>query len=137
MDNLERSAVILKALGHPLRLQIVAELRREGEACVCHLEHCLGQRQATISQQLARLREAGLVIDRRAGMNVYYALADESIPAVVDTARAAAVALAPGRERRRTVRPLAEPATSVCPCPRCQGRSYSNEPETLPEANRA
>ena len=78
MDGYDQVAEIGKALGHPVRLQILQVLREE-EACVCHLEAILGQRQAYISQHLMRLREAGLVVDRREGMNVFYSLANEAI----------------------------------------------------------
>ncbi len=66
-----REAELFKALGHPIRLQILSVLAQE-EACVCHLEARLKMRQAYLSQQLAVLREAGLVAERRMGTYVYY-----------------------------------------------------------------
>ena len=54
MDGYEQTAEMMKALSHPTRLQILEVLSEEGESCVCHLENRLGQRQAYISQQLAR-----------------------------------------------------------------------------------
>ena len=65
-----------KALGHPVRLQILDILRR-GEVCVCHIEAVIGRRQAYISQQLMALRDAGLVESRQDGLRVYYQLADD------------------------------------------------------------
>lgn len=64
-----------KGLAHPTRLQIL-DLLREGEMCVCHIEAALNKRQAYISQQLMALREAGLVENRRDGLQVYYRLAN-------------------------------------------------------------
>jgi ArsR family transcriptional regulator len=122
MDRYEQTAEILKALGHPLRLQILEELRREGEACVCHLEARLGQRQATISQQLARLREARLVTDRREGMNMYYALADESISALLDEAQRAAEQIRSVEPRKVAPQQPASRGMAECPCPKCQQR---------------
>ena len=58
MSQYQLTATIMKALVHPVRLQILQVLR-DGEACVCHLEAVLNQRQAYISQQLMRLRDAG------------------------------------------------------------------------------
>jgi DNA-binding transcriptional ArsR family regulator len=118
MDGHERTAAIAKALGHPIRLQILEELREE-EACVCHLEHVLGQRQAYISQQLARLREAGLVVDRREGLNVFYALADPSIGALLDAAYQSAQAIAGAEGQTLDFHPLASADSSPCPCPKC------------------
>lgn len=53
-------AVILKALAHPTRLQIVAELLA-GTRCVTDMEDILPASQANISQHLAVLRHANLV----------------------------------------------------------------------------
>ena len=116
MDGYEQLAAIMKALGHPVRLQILDELS-QNDSCVCHLEHVLGQRQAYVSQQLTRLRAAGLVTDRREGMNVYYSLADTSIVLLLE-------------EARRTLDSFSDPAYdfdlpepgSPCPCPKCQER---------------
>jgi ArsR family transcriptional regulator len=118
MDGYERTAAILKALAHPVRLQIVAVLRQE-EACVCHLETVLHQRQAAISQHLARLRDAGLVVDRREGMHVFYTLRDESIGALVDAAQHTAVSLGKAGVEPLVFRSFAVPHPG-CPCPRCQ-----------------
>lgn len=85
MDDLpyERVAAFFKALGHPAWLLILAELR-QGEACVCHLEALLGKPQAYVSQQLAVLRSAGLVRDRRDGQRVYHAITDDRVPPILD-----------------------------------------------------
>ena len=83
----ERQAQIFRALMHPTRLAIL-ELLRDGEVCVCHLTAALSCRQAYISQQLAILRAAGLVDDRREGWNVYYWVAEQKVFALLDTVRA-------------------------------------------------
>jgi DNA-binding transcriptional ArsR family regulator len=88
MDSYTQLSDMMKALGHPVRLQILHVLRAD-EACVCHLEAVTGQRQSYISQQLMRLRSAGLVVDRRDGLNVYYSLADESVAELLDSAERA------------------------------------------------
>jgi DNA-binding transcriptional ArsR family regulator len=116
MDGYERLSDIHKALGHPVRLQILEVLRVEGEACVCHLEAALGQRQAYISQQLMRLRDAGLVIDRRDGLNVFYSLADDAVGALLDAARDAGESLA-GEPLAFADPDDLHPA--VCSCPKC------------------
>jgi ArsR family transcriptional regulator len=63
MDAYEYQAALLKALAHPVRLQIL-DILRDGEQCVCHIEAVLGLRQAYILQQLMLLRKAGLLADR-------------------------------------------------------------------------
>ncbi len=101
-------ARLLKILTHPARLEILSILR-DGEHCVCHMEAHLGFRQAYISQQLAILREAGLIQDRRDGWNIYYRVSDPKVYAILDAAQAMAGAEStPG------------PKESVpCPCPMC------------------
>jgi len=71
----ENAASFLKALSHEGRLMILCHLI-SGEKSVTALETLLGQRQAAVSQQLARLRLEGLVSCRREGKTIYYALAD-------------------------------------------------------------
>ena len=68
--SLESLAVFLRAISQPVRLEILLAIGT-GEACVCHLEAVIGQRQAYISQQLMALREAGIVKSRRDGRNIY------------------------------------------------------------------
>ncbi|MFM8319299.1 MAG: ArsR/SmtB family transcription factor [Chloroflexota bacterium] len=67
-------AGLFKALSQPVRIEILLAIG-SGEACVCHLEAALGQRQAYISQHLMALREAGLLEARRDGRFIYYRLA--------------------------------------------------------------
>jgi DNA-binding transcriptional ArsR family regulator len=123
LDGYEQVAALTKALAHPVRLQILQILRTEGEACVCHLEALLGQRQPYISQQLMRLRDAGLVVDRREGMNVFYALADERIASVLDAALEAVQTLAATGGETLTFPIFDRIDTRTCPCPNCQSQA--------------
>lgn len=85
----EPLAAFFKALAHPERLSILA-LLSDGEYCVCEMAARLGQRQAYISQQLAVLRQAGLVTCRRAGWQIVYRLTDRRILGLVADAQAIA-----------------------------------------------
>ena len=109
----------MKALAHPARLQILEVLRSDGECCVCHIEIILGQRQAYISQQLSRLREAGLVVDRRDGLNVFYSLADESIVRLLEVTRQSAKDLASLDGVKLSFRQLEHDESCPCTCPNC------------------
>lgn len=80
----EEKTELLKALSHPLRLQIVRGLLVGG----CHNVRCMeagtGQSQSTISQHLMRLKAAGIVKASRSGNEVYYDVDDrEHIAAIV------------------------------------------------------
>lgn len=76
---------IFKILSHPVRLQILDELRRR-QACVCHLQAVTGRPQAYISQQLRLMREAGVVVDEKDGQNVFYRLRDDEITQLLNQA---------------------------------------------------
>lgn len=71
----EKAAAFLKALAHEGRLLILCHLNT-GEKSVTELEQLLGQRQAAVSQQLARLRMEGLVKARRDGKTIHYSIGD-------------------------------------------------------------
>jgi DNA-binding transcriptional ArsR family regulator len=66
-----RFALVFKALGHPIRLRLVAGLLSE-ECNVKRMTECLGVAQATVSQHLAVLRAAGVVAHEREGNQVCY-----------------------------------------------------------------
>ena len=68
-----RLAAVAKALGDPIRLQLVDVLRRHaGEVCVCELVPLFDISQPTLSHHLKKLREAGLVASERRGLWAYY-----------------------------------------------------------------
>lgn len=56
----DAAADLLAALGHPVRLRIIAGLL-DGSCCVGPMTECLGLPQPIVSKHLAILREAGLV----------------------------------------------------------------------------
>ncbi|MGD0173476.1 MAG: metalloregulator ArsR/SmtB family transcription factor [Anaerolineales bacterium] len=114
MEDLEQEAEIFRTLGHPVRLAIVDALRG-GEQCVCHLENALGFRQAYISQQLAMLKEAGIVQDRRDGWNIYYFVRWPEVFTLLKTVHQAADPGAKSADRPLPPKKL----QTGCPCPKC------------------
>ena len=119
MDGYRQAADLLRALSHPVRLRILEVLASEREACVCHMESLLGQRQAYISQQLTRLREAGLVSTRREGLNVFYMLADDSVLPLLETSRRSAIEYARRRGQRLAFHLQGSIPAASCTCPKC------------------
>jgi DNA-binding transcriptional ArsR family regulator len=83
VDQAQHASDLLKALAHESRLMILCILA-EGEKSVGDLEALLGQRQSTVSQQLARLRLDGLVSTRRNGKSIYYSIADDNVRTVLN-----------------------------------------------------
>jgi ArsR family transcriptional regulator, arsenate/arsenite/antimonite-responsive transcriptional repressor len=69
----ERMSAIAKALGDPVRLQLVDVLRKHaGKVCVCELIPLFDLSQPTVSHHLKILREAGIVDSERRGLWAYY-----------------------------------------------------------------
>lgn len=69
----ERMAALAKALGDPIRLQLVDVLRKHaGKVCVCELVPLFDLSQPTVSHHLKVLREAGVVASERQGLWAYY-----------------------------------------------------------------
>ena len=129
----------MKTLSHPTRLAVL-EILRDGEQCVCHMEAMLGLRQASISQQLMVLREAGLVSVRRDGLNMYYRVTRPQVFAVLDAlergiGKAAGLVL-----RTNTARPAARAQSAIrwmsrvpsnCKCRVAQREGASDEQHVL------
>ncbi len=69
----EDVAATLKTLAHPMRLMLACTLA-EAEYAVGELEDKLGMHQPSLSQQLAVLRESGIVATRRDGKQIFYSL---------------------------------------------------------------
>ena len=78
IDYQERAA-FLKALAHPVRLQIVHSLLTTGCRNVGCNEKSTGMSQSCISQHLQKLRSAGIVTAERVGNEVYYRVRSEEV----------------------------------------------------------
>ena len=72
-DEAQRMAAIAKALGDPVRIQLVdVLLRHAGKVCVCELVPLFDLSQPTVSHHLKVLRQAGIVGSEREGLWAYY-----------------------------------------------------------------
>jgi ArsR family transcriptional regulator len=72
-DEAERMAQVAKALGDPIRMQLVDVLRKHpGQACVCELVPLFDLSQPTVSHHLKVLRDAGIVGSERRGLWAFY-----------------------------------------------------------------
>jgi len=76
----ERMAEVAKALGDPVRMQLVDVLRKHaGKVCVCELVPLFDLSQPTVSHHLKKLRDAGLVGSERQGLWAYYYVKPEAL----------------------------------------------------------
>tara|TARA_R110000850_G_scaffold7676_21_gene28035 strand:+ start:234 stop:632 length:399 start_codon:yes stop_codon:yes gene_type:complete len=86
-DRADAATEKLKVYAQPQRLMILSFLLR-GERSVSDIDRATGVGQPALSQQLAALRQAGVVTTRREGKQICYDLADESVRLCVRTMEA-------------------------------------------------
>src|ERR1700693_4955681 len=75
---LARLVQVHKAIGHPVRLRLLAMLRG-GPLCVCQMTVVVKLAAPTVSEHLSELRKAGLVTERKEGRWVEYRLSDSAL----------------------------------------------------------
>ncbi len=85
--SMEQAARLFRALGDMPRLRLVA-LLAQGEACVTELAQAEQEEMSTISQRLRVLRSEHVVVRRRRGKHINYALADQHVMDLVFNALA-------------------------------------------------
>ena len=78
MTPLATLVQIHKAIGHPVRLRLLAVLR-SGPLCVCQMTVVVKLAASTVSEHLSELRKAGLISERKEGRWVEYRLSDSAI----------------------------------------------------------
>lgn len=99
--DFEGSAELLRAIAHPVRLQILCAIKEEH--AVSEIEDMTGIAQPGLSQQLAILRKADLVTTRRHGKQIFYKVDAERMLGASDMLDA----LAGTETQRRSERPAA------------------------------
>ena len=81
---LEEEANLLKALAHPVRLVIVKGLMSEEGCNVSEMQQCLNIPQSTLSQHLAKLREANILSSERNGLERNYYVVNEKVKDIIN-----------------------------------------------------
>ncbi len=79
--DLDRAARLFQALSDPTRLRLLQTLR-QGERCVCDLMDATDAAQSRVSFHLRVLKDAGLILDRRAGRWVHYRIDADALAEV-------------------------------------------------------
>jgi DNA-binding transcriptional ArsR family regulator len=79
---LSRLVDLHKALGHPLRLRLLAMLRH-GPLCVCQMTSMVRRAASTVSEHLSELHRAGAIRERKEGRWVEYRLSDDPVTLAV------------------------------------------------------
>jgi len=78
MNKEDKAIKLLKALSDATRLRIV-EFLLEGEKCVCEIIPYAKRKQSTVSIQLGKLENLGILESRRDGKKIYYKIKDYQI----------------------------------------------------------
>lgn len=84
-EAFDELADILKALAHPQRLCIVKTLCEKKHSNVTDMQICLGEAQSTVSQHLAKLKSAKIIVGKRDGTSIYYSLYDEKTRSLIQS----------------------------------------------------
>lgn len=79
----EEYAEMIKALGHPIRLCIIRGLIITGGSNVTKIQDCLEIPQSTISQHLAKLKAAGIIVGDRNGLEITYRVSDNKTKEII------------------------------------------------------
>jgi len=84
MEQAGKASKLMRSLSHETRLMILC-LLSEREMSVSEIEEIIQLPQATVSQQLARLRMDNLVATRREGRMIHYRIADKDVGTIIDS----------------------------------------------------
>jgi len=83
-EILESAANMLKAIAHPMRISILANLEDGKKLTVSELHKLLGIEQSTTSHHLGILKDKGVLISKREGKNTYYYLKHEKLSNIIN-----------------------------------------------------
>jgi DNA-binding transcriptional ArsR family regulator len=101
-------AEFLRLLANPNRLLLLCHIS-QGERSVTEIQRDLGLKQPALSQQLAELRQSGLVEARRESRSIYYSIKDERTRSVIGMLHAIFCAGDPAAATLASARPTPEP----------------------------
>ncbi len=82
-ERINQIAYILKGIGHSVRLQIISQLKDGAECSVGEIQQNLEVEQTVLSHHLAKMRDLGLLTNRREGKSIYYRLKDQQIAQII------------------------------------------------------
>ena len=82
--NVKKAALVLRAINHKLRQQILKQIDEQGKITVTELYVKLRLEQSVASQHLAILRKAGFVKTEREGKFIYYSVNSSRLQEVIE-----------------------------------------------------
>lgn len=84
VEQLERAAIMLKAIAHPMRIAILNQLENGKRLTVTQIHDALGIEQSTTSHHLGILRDKGVLVSKREGKNTYYSIKHEKLNTLIE-----------------------------------------------------
>lgn len=86
IEKIQKIAVILKTIGHPLRLKILEALEQEEPLCVSEIQERvpITAEQSLLSHHLIKMKDKGLLLSEKKGMHVYYKIQDRQVLSIFD-----------------------------------------------------
>ena len=85
-ENLEKTANMLKAIAHPIRISIISYLEDGKKCTVTEIHKKVGIEQSTASHHLGILRDRGVLGHKRDGKNTYYFVKHDNLKMIIDCA---------------------------------------------------
>jgi len=76
--DLKRIASVLDLAGNEVRLKILFLIHNEGEMCPCDLSDVLSMKVPAISQHLRKMKDGGIIKDKKIGQTIFYSLVKEN-----------------------------------------------------------
>jgi len=83
-EQVEKSANMLKAIAHPIRIAILNHLDEGKQLSVKEIHELMGIEQSAASHHLGILKDRGILLSRREGKNIYYYIKDENITSIIE-----------------------------------------------------
>ncbi|CAG7589337.1 Transcriptional repressor PagR [Peptoniphilus tyrrelliae] len=85
IDNLEKTAEVLKVMAHPIRLKIIKNLIDNGPCNVGSLQEVFNIPQPTVSSHLGKLKRAGVLNSDRNGTEIFYKVDNKFILSLTES----------------------------------------------------
>ncbi len=83
-DSIENTVKLLSIAGSEVRLKILYLLDMEGELCPCDIADVMEMSVPAISQQIRKIKDAGIISYRREGQTLYYSITHEGNTILLD-----------------------------------------------------
>lgn len=77
-NSISQFSKVLNLAGNEVRLKILYLLHKEGKMCPCDLSDVLNMTVPAISQHLRKMKDGGIVIDKKVGQTIFYSVIEEN-----------------------------------------------------------